>query len=76
MKTTQRWISHLSHFSRKAAPVLVGAALVRVLVPALAPQLTLIAIDVSAACWILAFAGYLARYAGWLAKPRADGKPG
>lgn len=28
MKTTQRWISHLSHFSRKAAPVLVGAALV------------------------------------------------
>jgi uncharacterized protein involved in response to NO len=56
--------------------LLVGAALVRVLVPALAPQLTLVAIDVSAACWILAFAGYLARYAGWLAKPRADGKPG
>lgn len=28
MKTTQRWILHLSHFSRKAAPVLVGAALV------------------------------------------------
>ncbi|VVE32641.1 hypothetical protein PEP31012_03754 [Pandoraea eparura] len=28
MKTTQRWISHLSKISRSAGPVLVGAALV------------------------------------------------
>ncbi|RQH02129.1 NnrS family protein [Paraburkholderia dinghuensis] len=56
--------------------LLVLAAVVRVVVPALAPQLMLVAIDVSAACWIIAFAGYFARYAGWLAKPRVDGKPG
>jgi uncharacterized protein involved in response to NO len=56
--------------------LIVVAALIRVLVPALAPGQTVIAIDVSAACWILAFACYFARYAGWLATPRVDGKPG
>ncbi|BDD93360.1 glycine zipper 2TM domain-containing protein [Pandoraea sp. XJJ-1] len=28
MKTTQRWISHLSRLSRSAGPVLAGAALI------------------------------------------------
>jgi uncharacterized protein involved in response to NO len=56
--------------------LLVLAVVFRALVPVFAPGLTLLAIDVSAACWIIAFAGYFARYAGWLAKPRVDGKPG
>lgn len=56
--------------------LLVLAAVVRVLVPALAPAWTLAAIDVSAACWIGAFAAYCARYGGWLWRPRLDGKEG
>ncbi|MCG5072587.1 NnrS family protein [Paraburkholderia tagetis] len=56
--------------------LLVLAAIVRVLVPALWPQQTLMAIDISGACWILAFAVYCGRYAGWLWSPRLDGKEG
>jgi uncharacterized protein involved in response to NO len=56
--------------------LLVLAAIVRVLVPALWPQQTLVAIDVSGACWIVAFAAYCARYAAWLWSPRLDGKEG
>jgi len=54
--------------------LLVAAALVRTLGPWLAPQALVLWIDVSGACWIAALAVYCARYAGWLASPRADGK--
>lgn len=56
--------------------LLVLAVIFRALVPAFVPGLTQVAIDVSATCWIIAFACYFARYAAWLARPRIDGKPG
>ncbi|HKT97823.1 MAG TPA: NnrS family protein [Paraburkholderia sp.] len=56
--------------------LLVLAAIVRVLIPLLWPQQALAAIDVSGACWVVAFAVYCARYAGWLWSPRLDGKEG
>lgn len=56
--------------------LLVLAALMRVLVPVLWPQQTLVAIDVSGACWVVAFVVYCGRYAGWLWSPRLDGKEG
>lgn len=54
--------------------LLVIAALIRTLVPWLAPQLTTHAINLSGACWIVAFVFYCIRFAGWLATPRIDGK--
>ena len=56
--------------------LIVVAAIVRAAVPALAPQQTLAAIDLSGACWITAFGLYFAGYVGWLTKPRLDGKEG
>lgn len=56
--------------------LLMLAAVMRVVVPALVPAWTLAAIDVSAVCWIAAFAAYCVRYAGWLCRPRLDGKEG
>ncbi|WP_296662004.1 NnrS family protein [Paraburkholderia sp.] len=56
--------------------LLVLAALFRALVPALAPQLTFVAINVSAVCWFVAFGAYFVRYAPWLVRARIDGKEG
>ncbi|SDC80038.1 NnrS family protein [Paraburkholderia lycopersici] len=56
--------------------LLVTAALIRVLGPWLAPQWLMFWIEASGACWVLAFAAYCYRYAGWLITPRVDGKEG
>jgi len=56
--------------------LLVLAALIRVLGPWLAPQWLTFWIEVSGACWVVAFAAYCYRYAGWLIAPRVDGKEG
>lgn len=55
--------------------LLVMAALTRTLGPWLAPQWLTVWIGVSGVCWIVALVVYCVRYAGWLASPRADGKP-
>jgi len=52
------------------------AALVRVVVPPLAPALTLHAVLLSAALWSAGFALYALRYAPTLMRARADGRPG
>lgn len=52
------------------------AAVVRVAGPVLAPQHTLMAIQLSAALWSAAFGVYLWRYTPLLTRPRADGQPG
>ncbi|HNT38090.1 MAG TPA: NnrS family protein [Rubrivivax sp.] len=52
------------------------AALVRVLVPALHPEWTVMALGVAAALWGLAFLIYLAIYTPWLTRTRLDGKDG
>ena len=52
------------------------AALVRVLLPLLAPALTLDAVLGSAALWSAAFALYAVRYWPVLTRPRLDGRPG
>lgn len=60
-----------------AAYLLVaGAALVRVVLPLLAPQQFALWLMASAAAWALAFAMYLFVYAPWLTAPRLDGKDG
>lgn len=56
--------------------LIVLAALIRVFGPWLAPQWLVFWIEASGACWVLAFAAYCWRYAGWLIAPRVDGKPG
>ncbi|MEJ7930632.1 NnrS family protein [Ramlibacter sp. AN1015] len=53
-----------------------AAALARVGVPLVAPQLTLAAAGVAAVLWSGAFALYVLRYAPSLTRPRADGRPG
>lgn len=52
------------------------AALVRVGGPLVAPQHTLVAVQIAAVLWSAAFAVYLWRYAPLLTRPRADGQPG
>ncbi len=52
------------------------AALVRVLVPWLAPQQYAVGLVVAGSLWVLAFAVFLATYAPILWRPRPDGKPG
>ena len=56
--------------------LVLGAALVRVGVPLLAPSLALRAIIVAAALWASGFALFAVRYAPILVRPRRDGKPG
>lgn len=75
----------LGHTGRalRAGPVeqaaygcLAGAALVRVLLPLLAPAQLMLAVQLSALLWTLAFVLYLWRYTPWLMRTRADGLPG
>jgi len=63
-------------FNIASYALLVLAALIRVLGPWLAPQWLTFWIEVSGACWVVAFAAYCYRYAGWLIAPRVDGKEG
>ncbi|WP_243751163.1 NnrS family protein [Paraburkholderia sp. BL10I2N1] len=55
--------------------VMAGAAL-RIFGPLVAPQAFMVWIGAAGACWIAAFALYIAAYALPLLRPRADGKPG
>jgi uncharacterized protein involved in response to NO len=75
----------LGHTGRplRAHPVLtvgyfgvVGSAVVRVLFPAFAPANALLAWQLAAGLWVLAFVVYLVMYLPILLAPRADGKPG
>ena len=60
-----------------AAYVLVmGAAVLRVLVPMLSPSLYVYALVAAAAAWSAAFVIYLWRYTPWLMSTRLDGKDG
>ena len=52
------------------------AAVVRVAVPILAPDVYMAAMIVSGVSWAAAFAVYLAKYTPILWKPRVDGRPG
>jgi uncharacterized protein involved in response to NO len=52
------------------------AAAARVLLPLLAPQWYAPLLTLAAGLWIVAFLPFLARYAGILVRPRADGRPG
>nr|MBP6599136.1 NnrS family protein [Giesbergeria sp.] len=56
--------------------LVMGAALLRVLVPVAAPQWYATALVVAALAWALAFAIYLVIYTPWLLQTRADGKDG
>ncbi len=53
-----------------------GAAVVRVLLPLLAPQQLVVWLTVAAAAWAAAFGIYLFVFAPWLVSPRVDGKDG
>lgn len=56
---------------------LIGiAALVRVFLPIISPELLNASLRISAACWIIAFLWTSMRYASMLVLARADGKPG
>ncbi len=52
------------------------AAVLRVLVPLLAPQFLVASVVAAALAWSLAFVLYLIRYAPWLLRARVDGKDG
>jgi uncharacterized protein involved in response to NO len=52
------------------------AALLRVLVPLVAPQVLVGSVILAAVAWALAFALYLAQYTPWLLRARLDGKDG
>lgn len=52
------------------------AALVRVFAPVVAPAWYVLALQLTAALWALAFAIYLVIYTPWLTQTRADGKDG
>lgn len=56
--------------------LVMAAALVRVLLPLLAPGWLVAALVVSATAWSMAFAVYLAVYTPWLLQTRLDGKDG
>ena len=59
-----------------AYALLLAAALVRVLGPALLPASYLATVEAAALLWIVAFAIYVVVYAPILTRERADGKPG
>ncbi|MFN3812947.1 MAG: NnrS family protein [Roseateles asaccharophilus] len=63
-------------FEQGAFLAMLGAALVRVLLPLLWPAGLMAAVQLSALLWTLAFSLYLWRYAPILLRPRADGQPG
>jgi len=52
------------------------AALIRVVVPVLLPELTQWAIGIAGALWVLAFSIYIYFYAPMLVSSRVDGRPG
>jgi len=52
------------------------AAVLRTLVPLIAPQLLVASVITAALAWSLAFALYLAKYTPWLLQARFDGKDG
>ncbi len=52
------------------------AALLRVVLPMLAPQWLVASVIAAAIAWSLAFGFYLALYTPWLLRPRIDGKDG
>lgn len=56
--------------------LVLGAALVRVLLPLAAPQWLLHALVCAAIAWTIAFLLYLVRFGPWLLTTRADGKDG
>jgi uncharacterized protein involved in response to NO len=75
----------LGHTGRpiSAHPAVVGAfvimavsALIRVLMPLLFPSITEVALLISAAGWMLAFAIFVWIYTPYLISPRVDGAPG
>lgn len=59
-----------------AYALVMFAALLRVLVPLVAPHHLVLSIIVAASAWALAFALYLALYTPWLLRVRLDGKDG
>lgn len=67
---------HASRAEVLAYALVLAAALLRVLVPLAAPTLYLAALVAAAIAWSAAFALYLAVFAPWLVRTRADGKDG
>ena len=63
-------------FEQGAYLSMLAAALSRVLLPLFWPSGLMLAVQLSAALWTLAFALYLWRYAPILLRPRLDGQPG
>lgn len=59
-----------------AFAAVILAAVIRAVLPILAPGLTPWAWHISALLWIVAFSGFLYRYLPILTRPRPDGKPG
>lgn len=59
-----------------AYALVMFAALLRVLVPLVAPEYLVLSIIAAAGAWALAFALYLAQYTPWLLRARLDGKDG
>lgn len=59
-----------------AYALVMTATMVRVVIPALQPAWTVVAIEASAGLWSLAFAIYLWMYTPWLMQTRVDGKDG
>lgn len=59
-----------------AYALLIAAAGLRVLVPALLPEATRAAVALAGLLWVSAFVLYLIVYVPWLTRPRADGRPG
>ena len=59
-----------------AYALVMGAAVLRVLLPAVLPQWYSPALAVAAVAWAVAFAIYLVIYTPWLAQSRLDGKDG
>ena len=59
-----------------AYALVMGAAVLRVLLPIAVPQWYGMALAIAAAAWCVAFAIYLVIYTPWLAQTRLDGKDG
>ena len=59
-----------------AYALVMGAAVLRVLLPLLAPQWLVASLWAAAIAWSLAFALYLVVYTPWLTRTRLDGKDG
>ena len=59
-----------------AYALVMGAAVLRVVLPLIAPQYVLVSLVGAALAWSAAFAVYLFVFAPWLMTPRLDGKDG